>query len=113
VARQARNAAVGFLREVGADREVLEVVALLVSELVTNAALHAGADRLALQVDVDGDHVRFGVRDPDPQAEVQRQPPSRDRIGGHGLVLVDHLASRWGVDREPDAKTVWFELPLA
>jgi hypothetical protein len=30
--------------------------------------------------------------------------------GGYGLVLVDRMSSRWGIDRSPGSTTVWFEL---
>jgi anti-sigma regulatory factor (Ser/Thr protein kinase) len=32
---------------------------------------------------------------------------------GRGLLLIDALASRWGVQSQPDGKTVWCELDLA
>jgi hypothetical protein len=31
-------------------------------------------------------------------------------VSGRGLQLVDELASRWGIERDTDHKTVWFEL---
>jgi hypothetical protein len=30
---------------------------------------------------------------------------------GHGLLLVQHLAARWGYFRDPAGTTVWFHLP--
>jgi anti-sigma regulatory factor (Ser/Thr protein kinase) len=30
--------------------------------------------------------------------------------GGLGLAIVERLASRWGAERSPDGKVVWFEL---
>jgi hypothetical protein len=35
-----------------------------------------------------------------------------DRSGGRGLVLVDRLASSWGVQHHADHKTVWAEVAL-
>ena len=34
-----------------------------------------------------------------------------DATTGRGMRLVDSISSRWGVDRSPDRKVVWFELP--
>jgi anti-sigma regulatory factor (Ser/Thr protein kinase) len=89
--------------------EILAVAALLTSELATNAVLHArspfalGAGRTDLGVRVE-------VRDGDTTSPVMAAPPDNPRIGGWGLRIVDELASRWGVVKEPDGKRVWFEL---
>ena len=37
------------------------------------------------------------------------RPPAPDGTGGRGLLAVDRLARRWGVEREPPA-TVWVEV---
>jgi hypothetical protein len=37
----------------------------------------------------------------------------RDDEHGRGLLLVDRLANRWGVDSQPPGKRVWFELEIA
>jgi len=111
VARSARHAAVGFLRDAGVAPDVVAVAELLTSELVSNAAGHAGAARVAVCAEVDAEGVRIGVRDLAPDAVVACLPPSPERIGGRGLFLVDRLARRWGIDRGDRTKTVWFELP--
>ena len=30
--------------------------------------------------------------------------------GGYGLLLVDRMSSRWGIERSAGSTTVWFEL---
>src|SRR3954453_20046582 len=35
-----------------------------------------------------------------------------DAVGGWGLVLVERLADRWGLERDGDATVVWFELSM-
>ena len=35
-----------------------------------------------------------------------------DPATGRGLLIIDQLASRWGVDLRRDGKTVWVELDL-
>ncbi|MGH9094236.1 MAG: ATP-binding protein [Acidimicrobiales bacterium] len=83
---------------------------LLVSELATNAVVHAHTD---YQVDVtrtDG-VVRVAVTDGNPTAPEAVEPPvSHDAPGGRGLWLVVRLARRWGYELDGASKTVWFEL---
>jgi anti-sigma regulatory factor (Ser/Thr protein kinase) len=81
---------------------------LLVSELVTNALLHA---RSAPTVELtrDGDRVRVAVCDDSPVAPRRRQYAT-DAATGRGIALVDHLATEWGSERVGDGKCVWFEL---
>ena len=89
-----------------ADR--LETIALLVTELVTNAILHA---RTPLQLTLESrpGRVRIGVED-----ESNEQPSVRryetDAVTGRGLALVEELASSWGVDVTPSGKVVWCEV---
>jgi anti-sigma regulatory factor (Ser/Thr protein kinase) len=111
--RSAASQARHFTRDVLARLEVSPAVIddaeLLVSELVTNAVLHA---RSASRVDVDrrDGRVRVTVRDESPVAP-QLRNNGADVVTGRGLVLVDRLARTWGVDRAGGTgKVVWFEL---
>lgn len=84
---------------------------LLVSELVTNAVLHAdGAGGVVrLRVEVSDDAVHVAVADAG-SGFVKRPPvPREGGRGGYGLFLVEQMASRWGVERGGGAE-VWFEL---
>jgi anti-sigma regulatory factor (Ser/Thr protein kinase) len=83
---------------------------LLVSELVTNALLHA---RSAPTVELthDGDIVRVGVCDDSPVAPRRRQYAT-DAATGRGIALVEQLATDWGSERLGDGKRVWFELRI-
>lgn len=81
---------------------------LLVSELVTNAVLHARTD-MTLVVRLIRTGVRIEVHDGSPVAPVVRNYED-EAMTGRGLALVDELALRWGVERESDGKAVWFEL---
>ena len=86
-----------------------DTVKLLVTELVTNSFRHAGAGKEAvieLRVRATPQTVRVEVEDPGPGFEPEPREPGRE--GGFGLVLVDELADRWGVQRERPC--VWFEL---
>jgi serine/threonine-protein kinase RsbW len=84
---------------------------LLISELVTNAVLHArtGGRGLALQLEVHGTWLRIEVHDADLRGPKPRTPALFDE-SGFGFVLVDTLADRWGVHETPTGKAVWAEL---
>jgi DNA-binding NarL/FixJ family response regulator len=87
----------------------LEIVKLLVSELVTNAVLHAGSDaEVVVQLTPSVLHVE--VMDGSPVMPVLRQPGSSD-TSGRGLALVDNFASAWGTRRLAHGKSVWFDVP--
>ena len=89
-------------------RAPTEVAALLVSELVTNAVLHARTAMVVTVTTADG-LVRVGVQDGSPALPTLRHY-DRSAPTGRGLQMVERLASRWGVDAGGASKTVWFEL---
>jgi len=88
--------------------ELAEDVLLLVSELVTNAVLHAGTGVRLRASTADG-RVLVAVSDDDPR----HQPLLTDRgllaTSGRGIRLVDLLAASWGVEVFENSKVVWFE----
>jgi len=88
----------------------VDTATLLVSEVVTNAILHA---RTAVTLTVDlSDHVaHIAVRDGSP-VQPRIHAFSATSATGRGLRLLDRLAQRWGVDADPatGGKVVWFEV---
>jgi anti-sigma regulatory factor (Ser/Thr protein kinase) len=95
----------------GQSRDAIDVAALLVTELATNAVVHAhGA--FEVRVAVGTSSIRVGVHDHDPRPP-EHLPPEPGRIGGWGIHLVDRLAADWGVDPNGSGKCVWFELDAA
>ncbi|MGH3324928.1 MAG: ATP-binding protein, partial [Streptomyces sp.] len=98
---------------------------LLVSELVTNAVVHAGtAVRLecrqegaALVVEVADQHPTRAVEtvggEDDAHRAAGRGGHGHEGHQGHGLRLVAALADEWGVSYRRDGKTVWFRLRRA
>jgi anti-sigma regulatory factor (Ser/Thr protein kinase) len=84
---------------------------LLVSELVGNAVRHArlGGSELRLRVADTGAWLRVEVVDADPHLPQLHVPAGLDE-SGFGLVLVEALAAKWGVDQAAVGKTVWIEL---
>lgn len=96
----------------GAERqEAATTAALLVSELVTNAVLHAGTG-VEVELRVQQGRVRIGVSD---GAGARERPHTRLQPGmttvGRGIQLLEELAHGWGTEsRAGGGKTVWFEL---
>jgi PAS domain S-box-containing protein len=88
-----------------------ETVRLLVSELVTNAVRHT-ATELMVRLMVDGGCLRCEVVDGSPVVPTPSLTVQPDATSGRGLMLVDLLSERWGVDDHPTGKVVWFELGL-
>ena len=111
-ARCARRAVREELSDALPGRKLADVE-LLVSELATNSVRHAGcgeSDELAMEADVGPDRVR--VRLSDAGDGFDARPPEIPRAGatgGYGLVLLERLSDRWGIQRD-DGFSVWFEV---
>ncbi|MBJ6645671.1 ATP-binding protein [Streptomyces sp. BSE7-9] len=102
----------GWLPTATADRRAAaEDVLLVVSELVTNACLHAEGPDL-LTITCDRKVIRLEVTDRGTGQPSPRTPHRAGRPGGHGMFIVQRLCLDWGVQRLPDVagKTVWAEL---
>jgi anti-sigma regulatory factor (Ser/Thr protein kinase) len=89
-------------------------LALLLSELVTNAIQHGGAgphETIQIRLASTTKRVRVEVFDPG-----SRGGPPRDRLeeeGGYGLLLVDRLADGWGREvNDKGGSLAWFELDV-
>ena len=88
--------------------ELTETAVLLVSELVTNAVLHArSASELVVRSVESG--IRVELRDDSPLAPSLKSY-SLEAGTGRGLLLVESLAARWGSQPDALGKSVWFEL---
>ncbi len=90
---------------------------LLISEVVTNAVIHpdpAVGGSVGLRITAYADRVRVEVSDAGSGFDASSLPPRPRESGGHGLIVVDGLASRWGTSRRisegADGFRVWFEL---
>lgn len=102
----ARRFARSTLRGTSCD---VDTVLLLVSEVVTNAVLHARSD-FRLVVEDRGEVARVEVHDASPVPP--RMHHFRPASGtGRGLRLLDRLSVTWGVAPvAPGGKVVWFEV---
>ncbi|MFD8410451.1 ATP-binding protein [Streptomyces sp. NPDC059650] len=92
--------------------EAVEDVLLMVSELVSNACVHAGGPS-ELVLRRTSDRLRVEVGDGSPEHPRRRTADDPALPGGHGLLVVDRLARDWGWEPRPDGagKTVWAEVP--
>ncbi|MER5638633.1 SpoIIE family protein phosphatase [Kitasatospora sp. NPDC002227] len=100
--------------------EVVDDAVVLVSELVTNAVVHAGT-AAEVSCEREPESLRIGVTDRHPERGLPsfaHVPTSSDRYadpdgeGGRGLLMCAALSSTWGVEYSAGRKTVWFRLPL-
>lgn len=83
-------------------------VALLVSELVTNAVVHAHSD-VELAVHLRPARVRVEVIDA-AREHIRRRDAKDDEQSGRGMALIEALAVAWGIDSLLAGKSVWFEM---
>ncbi|MCW2621452.1 MAG: putative protein kinase/phosphatase [Frankiales bacterium] len=92
--------------------ELAERAELIVSELVTNAARHS-EDALEVALEHRGGCVRLEVGETSHRMPLDLPTHvAHDATSGRGLLLVDAVASRWGVESEGLSKLVWAELDL-
>ncbi|GAA1924066.1 ATP-binding protein [Streptomyces sodiiphilus] len=92
-------------------QEACEDILLVVSELVTNACLHAQGPE-ELRIAQGAGNLRVEVVDSGSGAPEPRLNRSPGRPGGHGMFIVERLSRDWGVAQEAGGtKTVWAELP--
>jgi len=90
--------------------DLVDCAELGVSELVTNALLHAAAP---IEVGVRGtrDQVRVEVSDGSPDVLFGEPLFQEDTLAtfGRGLSIVAHCSTAWGAAVDAHTKTVWFE----
>ncbi len=110
----ARAAITRFSRTSKIPRENEATLALLVSELVSNAVVHSHAPESEIVLcarRLHEDAIRVEVTDQGSGfTPIPRDPTQRD--AGYGLYLVEMQAGRWGVDQD-GGTCVWFEIATA
>jgi anti-sigma regulatory factor (Ser/Thr protein kinase) len=123
---QARRFVAGQLEALGLA-ETSGDPALVTSELVTNAVLHAGGTEITVRVAPYGDsgvhdpgihdpgvHDRVRVEVVDGSAVVpEPTAPDHASAAGRGLFLVEHFCDEWGVEPTGSGKIVWFVVSAA
>lgn len=109
--REARRRVSSALESRNLD-EAASTVALVVSELATNAVLHARTP-FEVRVVVGDGFVRIEVHDRTGRTPSRRYF-SDEATSGRGLRLVEELCDSWGVEPDGDGsgKTVWAEVSV-
>jgi anti-sigma regulatory factor (Ser/Thr protein kinase) len=104
----ARQELRGILSAWGVDDELVDTAALCMSELVTNAVVHADSG-CHVQVTWGAGTLTVEVRNPGSPPDLP-PPDASDplQVHGRGLQLVDALASRRGSERDADGFSTWF-----
>jgi hypothetical protein len=108
---RARRLIVEALRRWGAGDALVDDVALIVSELATNAVRHARSS-FSVTVRAHGPTLRVAVQDGAPlDVTAPRGGLIPQRL--HGLSLVELVSADWGIagTQDEDGKVVWAELP--
>lgn len=108
---EARRALYDVLTDAG-RAEFADAATLALSELVTNAVLHAHTP-VELCIDIRPDRLRVEVRDHNPVMPVERSYDNQATTG-RGMALVAALTTSCGVvSLGSKGKVVWFELEFA
>lgn len=89
---------------------IADEATLVVTELVTNAVVH-GDSSFRLQLSRTPGAFRIEVVD-EGEGTPEPQPQDTEAEGGRGIMLVDAMASSWGVESVPSGKVVWAEIAI-
>ncbi|WP_284535099.1 ATP-binding protein [Nocardioides sp. T2.26MG-1] len=109
--QDARRWVVSTCHDIGRS-DLVECAELAVSELVTNALLHAEAP-LSVRVRGTREHPRVEVRDGSRELPLMPTAGAHDEdelllTFGRGLSIVARCSAAWGVEVEEDGKILWF-----
>lgn len=88
--------------------ELVDRAVLVASELVTNAVVHTHGP-LRLRLELVAGRLHLAVADQSPRLlGLAADPGDPEAEGGRGLLVVDQLASAWGVQHPPEGgKVIW------
>ncbi len=90
-------------------------VALVISELLSNALRHAAplpGSKIRVAWRVDADSVQISVSDGGGPTVPELGEPTQGATGGRGLRIVEKLSRRWGASTGDEGTTVWAEVPV-
>ena len=105
----ARDFVRGQLEAWGANH-LREDASLIVTELATNAVIHADS-AFGVRLKLSPRLLRIEVTDTDPASTPEPQPFSETAEGGRGMVLISALSASWGVETKTgNVKVTWAEV---
>ncbi len=108
--RVARRRLAAELTTAGIFGGVVGDAVLVVSELFSNAILHARplpGSNLLLAWALDDDAIEVAVSDGGAMTRPMTAQPTVSSLGGRGLGIVEYLARSWGVRTDAAGLTVW------
>ncbi|MGW3134951.1 ATP-binding protein [Streptomyces sp. NPDC001139] len=89
-------------------RQAVEGLALITSELATNAVVHAPAEEITVMLGLAPHYVWVSVTDRGrPRSPIIRRTAAEDAEDGRGLCLVEALATRWHATTSCSGTHVW------
>jgi anti-sigma regulatory factor (Ser/Thr protein kinase) len=110
----ARGQICAYLREAGIVAPSIGDAAAVVSELLSNAILHARplpGTQVLVAWALREASLEVAVSDGGGMTRPRPAHASLSAIGGRGLAIVEHLSCRWGVSVHDFGITVWAILP--
>ena len=111
----ARRAVSDDLKAAGVFDHAVGDAALVVSELVSNAILHAyplPGERLKVAWVMDEGWLEVAVSDGGSATMPQAGHPTVASVSGRGLAIVANICQTWGVRTDDVGLTVWALLPV-
>jgi anti-sigma regulatory factor (Ser/Thr protein kinase) len=108
-AAEARHALAGYNRAQAVPAGMADAGVLAISELVTNAVLHAQTPVL-VWAEYDAEHLTIAVLDGSPALPVMSPLDDGNREGGRGMAIIDLLGATWGLVKTNLGKVVWVDL---
>ncbi|MFE7857902.1 ATP-binding protein [Streptomyces sp. NPDC057403] len=106
--RTARTHVTSTCRTWHVPRQAVEGLALITSELATNAVVHAHAEEITVMLGLAPHHVWVSVTDRGrPRSPIIRRTAAADAEDGRGLCLVEALATRWHATTSCSGTRVW------
>ena len=106
-----------FVREtLGSRHPALDMVALGVSELATNAIMHTPSGdggQITIGLTATGPVVRAEVTNDGTMAGKPHIRKDTEAEHGRGILIIDALADAWGVIQHAGTTTVWAEFRSA
>ena len=104
----ARRSLAAYCRDQNAPAELTQDALLVISELVTNAVLHACTPAIAW-AEYDAGAITVAVVDGSASLPSLLAPSAR-RESGRGVAIIDELGATWGLIRTSLGKIIWVNI---